>query len=432
MKIIKVFLLVPLGIVMLLQASCDSVTKPSVESAVYTRLDSLYRHRQYFELHDAFDAQKDQLSTVNRLIVQAKLSAVYNRRRFSNSTIDTLFSQHLSAMPDSVRIGLLETESQNSVFLFDYRQALQATRKLLAFDSLLTKSQKDEYEKNRVIYQALSEVPAQITEVRESILPITKDIAGLSRIPVVIGSTKQQAVFDTGANFSVITDELAEKKGLQIVGAPFKVDALSGQEVSARIGICDRLALGNSVLQNVIFLVFPKESLSFPQIHYSIGMIIGFPVINSLEEVQFINGRELHIPGRSSQPENPNMALDFLTPVVKVQQGERALPFTFDTGASSTQLYNRYYRLHKTDIDHAGRRDSVRIGGAGGAKSTRVFITSFSGRIGRKPFRVDSALVFEHPLGTTTKGIYGNIGQDVFSQFDTLTVNFKHMFVQVQ
>ena len=419
------------ALLLLIFQSCNRTEKPENDHQVYKHLDSLYRNKAFFELKDEFNENKAVLSDRDRLIIQAFTHAIFNNREVSNIAIDSVMRYHNASLSDSLKLQLLETKVNNSVFIGRYNDAFEATKAILALSGL-SKEEKEDHENTLKIYDALKSSPGQTAMIAESTLPISKDMAGLSRIPVSISNTEQQAVFDTGANLSVITDSLAMKCGLTTLGETFKVTALTGNEVGSHIALAESLTIGNTTLKNVVFLVFPESSLSFPSIGYQIDLIIGFPVIHALREVSIVNNVSLHIPGASGDYSDTNMALDFLTPIVAVVQDSRTLPFTFDTGASSTQLYKAYFNLHEDAITESGQADSVSLGGAGGAIKTAVYKTTFSAVIAQQPFRVDSAQVFfDHDLKKDI-GIYGNLGQDVFQQFDTLTMNFEKMFLRLK
>ena len=389
-------------------------------------LDSLYVNHQYFQLREQFRRNSPNLSEKDRLLLQAKIHSVFNDPLASNAGIDQLLNKHLTELSATDHIDLLETRINNSLFLFDYNEALQATQVLLS-SGLLEQEEKINAHKNTlIIYKALEQVPKQLARVERSELPITKDAAGLYRIPVQLNSTEEEVVFDTGANFSVITDSLALQSGMEIFGDSFKVKAITGGEVDSKIAIADTVRIGNTVLRNVVFLVFPEESLSFPEADFSIDATLGFPVINALEKIILVRGEEFLITGTSSEPGPQNMALDFLTPIVEVHENGKSLPFSFDTGANSTNLYEDYFQLHKNEIKQQGFRDTLRIGGAGGVVETPVYYHSFSGRIGESFFELKEVPIHEKSM-RDTRGIYGNLGQDIISQFDTLALDFENM-----
>lgn len=411
--------------------SCNNSSDITAEnSEVQQQLDSLFEQHQYFEVRRMLQKKELKLAEKEELLLKAKLHSVFNERKESNKFIDQLLNSFSEELTEEERIELLETQINNSVFLFDYSKALEATKKVLSSDSLPEESRK-EHQNTLIIYETLQQVPPQEVHLEKTELPIVKDIAGLSRIPVDLNSIQQQVVFDTGANFSVITDSLALRSGIEVIGEPFNVKAITGGEVKSRIGIADSLRLGNTILKNVVFLVFPEESLSFPEANYTIDAILGFPVINALEEIMLINGEEFVITGDISRPGPPNLALDFLTPIVEVYEDSTSLPFTFDTGANSTALYRHYFELRKEKVLEKGSPDSLRFGGAGGVIKAPVYYIPFSGQIGESHFQLDSAAVHIEDV-RDYPGIYGNLGQDVLSQFDTLVLDFKEMAFIVQ
>lgn len=423
------FTLVTLSALLILQG-CNNHKKPDTDNQTYDYLDSLYKNKDFFKLKDEFNTNKTLLSNRDRLIMQAFTNTIFNNREASNIAIDSVINYHSSSLSDSLKLQLLETKVNNSVLIGRYNDAFEATNAILALDGL-SDDEKDDHENTLKIYKAIKNSPGQSAAIVESTLPIIKDMAGLSRIPVTVNKLEEQAVFDTGANLSVITDSLAMKCGLTILGETFKVTALTGNEVDSHIALADSLKIGNTILTNVLFLVFPESSLSFPAINYQIDLIIGFPVIHALKEVSIINNASLHIPESTGDYHIKNMALDFLTPIVAIDQNSRSLPFTFDTGAASTQLYKAYFNLHEETIRENGMLDSVSLGGAGGAIKTAIYKTSFAAAIANQPFQVDSADVFfSHDLKKDI-GMYGNLGQDVFQQFDTLTMNFDKMYLKL-
>ena len=126
-----------------------------------------------------------------------------------------------------------------------------------------------------------------------------------------------------------------------------------------------------------------------------------------------------------------NLALDFLTPVVEVIQNGRSLAFSFDTGATTTALYQEYYQLNQEEIHQLGSRDSINLGGAGGAVKIPVYKAPFEGVIGDCGFSLEAASIHLKNR-VENQGIYGNLGQDVLQQFDTLSLDFRNMRIELK
>lgn len=414
----------------LIVLGCGFQERKELRPGLTGRLDSLFSSHQYFELREQLALNKEYLPEKEYLLLSSQLHSVFNRKKASDSLIEALYSEYEKELSREQQLDLLEAKISNRLFLFDYAGALRATGRLLALDSLSAEKQ-ETHRNQQIIFRELENTPPQQISLVESELPITRDMAGLSRIPVSLNSVTQNVVFDTGANFSVITDSLASRSGIQIGEQVFKVTAITGGKVDSRIGVADSLRLGASVLRNVVFLVFPEESLSFNGGKYTIDAILGFPVINALENLQLVQGKSFLFSKAPASEKKENLALDFLTPVVEVLQDGRSLAFTFDTGASTTALYEEYYQLNREAISREGTRDSINLGGAGGAVRIPVYIAPFEGAIGENRFRLDSASIYLQNQ-IENQGIYGNLGQDVLKQFDTLSLDFKNMRIELK
>src|SRR5690606_9511800 len=151
-------------------------------------------------------------------------------------------------------------------------------------------------------------------------------------------------IFDTGANFSTVTESTAQKLKIHIMDTTvIDVGSITGTKVKSKIGVCPEFSMGDILVKNAVFLVMPDEALAIPQIPFQINGIIGFPVIEAMKEVQLTRSGEFIVPSERSADREQNMALSFLTPVIRLDEGN----FTFDSGANSTMLYDNYFKKHK-------------------------------------------------------------------------------------
>lgn len=82
-------------------------------------------------------------------------------------------------------------------------------------------------------------------------------------LPVSINGKEATYWFDTGANFSVMSESEAKRIGLKVreVGGSSLVS--TGARVSFRLAVADQISLGEAVLRNVAFLVFPDDQPPF-------------------------------------------------------------------------------------------------------------------------------------------------------------------------
>ena len=105
--------------------------------------------------------------------------------------------------------------------------------------------------------------------------------------------------------------------------------------------------------------------------------------------------------------------------------GGQKLPFSFDTGASSTDLTERYFRHFR---EHSGswKKGENRSAGAG---VTRAIYMQPELRlaVGTRTAILRCVSIFTQPLGSDLDDLCGNLGQDMVSGFASFTLDFSRM-----
>ncbi|MDF2188974.1 retropepsin-like aspartic protease [Paraflavitalea sp. CAU 1676] len=398
-----------------------------------TPLDSLLERRQYFQLREALnkDHQKD-LPQHRRLYLQAFTHNFFHELESSNAVIDRIFRQYSRQFSDKELGKLLGKRIDNHVKLFQYSAAHQASELLLSkYGHTLNEEDRKDVLNSDIIWKGLVNVPAQRTLVKQDTrIYYLRDRAGLINVPTTFRDSTYDFVFDTGANLSVITESFAAKAGLDVMNVVFKVRAITGIEVDAKLGVARQLKLGNIEVENVVFIVFPDSVLSFAGGAYKINGIIGFPVIEQLQEVRIDKAGFIEVPREAVNKSIRNFGIDELTPVINIGVNSDLLPFTFDTGAQITDLNEPFYLHYKADVEASGKLVDMQQGGAGGyatSKAWRVPATRFM--VGGDTITVPNLNVKTSSANSKDRFYYGNLGQDVMSKFSELVINFKYMYV---
>lgn len=403
-----------------------------LQAADRNPLDSLLAHRHFFELQRQLQSDTyRELPTYKRLYYQAFLHNFFHDLTASNNDIAELMAVHKNRLTD-IQIGnLLMKKVDNHVKLFQYRDAHLTTQLLLhKYRTALSAAEREDVRNSDLIWKGLQDVPPQTTSITsETQIGYRRDLAGLITVPVSFVDSSFYFVFDTGANFSVITESYARKALLHKLNVRFKVRAITGLQVNASLGIADELRLGNIVVKNVVFMIFPDSSLSFARGLYTIKGILGFPVIEQLQEIR-IDKNSLTVPQVAVDRHLRNFGVDELLPVISVGYYSDTLAFTFDTGAQFTFLNEPFYRDYKTLVDTAGYSFEMQIGGAGGVARSKAY------RLAQVPITVagQPALLKEVAVKTSSttpkdKLYYGNLGQDIMNQFKEMVINFRYMYV---
>ncbi|MCR8561853.1 retropepsin-like domain-containing protein [Mucilaginibacter sp. BJC16-A38] len=194
------------------------------------------------------------------------------------------------------------------------------------------------------------------------------------------------------------------------------------------MGIADSLRIGDVLVKNVVFQVMPDSILYIAPIKFQLNIIIGFPVIEQLQEVHIFHNGNMTIPLTPVKSDLHNFALDGLDPVIALKSGNDTLDFHFDSGASSSTLYAAYFQKYKAKIIKSAVKKTVGFGGAGGAQKKEVYILpKFNLAVGNKSVNVDSMSILTKPI-TPGERFYGNIGQDFTNKFNEIIYNFKYMY----
>lgn len=420
----KVFFILLLVVVF---QSCISTGKKEND---FAKINSLLEEKNFFEAKALLNSGENEFSELELLVLEAKLNSAFNRLEDSNTKIDRIFKEFKNETSDSVQKDLLVIQTRNHGKLFSYEKAFNSINVLLAdYENLLSEEEIKEFKNEREIWRALlNQLPQTVTLAQQTVLPIIRDKAQLPNLEVTTQTDTINFIFDTGANLSTVTETTARLLNMEMMEGSIEVGAITGNVIQSKLAVCPSFNLGGITVKNAVFLVFPDTALAFPQINYQINGIIGFPVIEALREIQITKSDQFIVPLKPSKSSFQNLALDFLTPIIQLNEEY----YTFDSGADRTQLYEKYYEKNKSKIDENHVKIDISYGGAGGAIISKGFYISFSPEINGRKVELDSVVLFAGNPKETSKEFYGNIGQDLIKKFDKMTINFEGMFIEFE
>jgi hypothetical protein len=387
-------------------------------------LDSLYRAHDYFTLRDSLSGADT--SAVGAGLYLAAVQRAFNHPLQSNETIDrTLRSDGLS---DTLRFALRKLQMSNFLSQSSYRELDSLGNVILAAPMVSADpATTADIRNNTQLGHALSDVaPLRVTINGASL--IRTDSA--RHVPLRIGDSLRSYVFDTGANLSVLMASEARALGLQIRPAALSVGNTTGGQVSADLAVAPTVRIGNVDYANVVFLVLPDKLLTFSN-GFRIPGILGFPLIEGMGEVQFRRDGSLRIPATAADSGPRNLAMEELRPLTQINYGRDRLTCLLDSGAGESQLGAPYYLTHRAQVARSGIRDSIKLGGAGGASGERILPIY---RVARATIGVgDTSIVLPSLRVQTTRledskdELQCTIGLDVLRSSPAYTLNFKTM-----
>ena len=279
------------------------------------------------------------------------------------------------------------------------------------------------------------QAPMTVTRMTSGRLDLTHDVAGLARVPVRINGQEQDAVIDSGAGFSSLSETAAKRMGVRLLDEAASVASASKEAVATRIGVADKLEFGDAMLSNVVFIVLPDSALTFAGGLYKIDAIMGLPVFVALDRIEMANEAGKYSlyygPKPGTAPGEANLLLVGVEPLVLVNADKANAPLRMfiDTGALYTTLNSKAVKDYPA-LGAAAVNAAARWEGAGGEatdeKAQRVpeLTLVVAGRpITVKDIRMESKVVADR---------HGSIGQDVLKQGHRWALDFENMRFTVE
>jgi predicted aspartyl protease len=359
---------------------------------------------------------------------------LFNESKTSNGNIHLLLNTPRYHCTDSMAAEMLVLHFQNDIRLFQYKSADSVCTLLLSkYSAFLDGETIREIKNTSAIVKALVNIPPQTIE-RQGDFEINykRDLVNLIRIPVTINEETEDFIFDTGANFSCITESQAKEMGIKMLDADFAVTSSSKSALSSKLGVADKLMIGNITFRNVVFIVLPDKSLKFAGGIYKIRGIIGLPVIAQMKQVTITKAGKLLSTEKYSGVHKMNMGLEGNTPFVSVNFYGQDHNYVFDTGAAASVFGNKFYTVYKDSLASA-EEGTAHMGGAGGVQkvSTRVMKHVHYG-FGGMTGILKSITIQQSGVTDVLGQHYGIVGEDIFMQWETMVINFDGMFVEVK
>ena len=238
-------------------------------------------------------------------------------------------------------------------------------------------------------------------------------------------------LFDTGANFSLISDREASRLGMAINEPSGRAGDLAGGSVAARTATAERLTIGATEMRRVTFLVSPASEMPWKELPPGQQGIMGMPIAMALERVQWSFDDSCTVGGSTQKPSSSiagtPIFFERVFVMAQVSVEGKPLHFTLDTGnQTGTQLWPRFGREFSNLVAERGTKSSARLTQIGGAVDhpTTVIPDLVLG-IGDTDVTLANVHLFSPPVGDDSS--YGLLGVDAFANAREVTIDFQAM-----
>ena len=151
------------------------------------------------------------------------------------------------------------------------------------------RKQKPEAEdvKNAVaIYSGMGRVDQSVVKLVSSKVQMLRG-EGNSYLPVAVNKKNASYAFDTGANFSLISESEAKRLGMTLVDAPGQIEDSSGHQLGLHVAIAKDIRIGGLHLRNVAFGVVPDSQPPFDELPQQKRGLIGIPILLAMHTMRW-------------------------------------------------------------------------------------------------------------------------------------------------
>lgn len=395
------------------------------------QLSKSVRENNFFRVKKLLEKAEGKIPTEKFLYFRALSENKFDECESSNRHIATLLNRYKNKLNDSLIVELLDAKVSNHIRLYQYKSAATTCSDILnSYAQHLDSAAATSYQNTLSLFGALAAVsPQEVIITKDETIAAYRNKFNHLMVPVKTSSGTAEFIFDSGAGLSTVSESYAKKMNFTIIENSVNVGSATTINVQSRLAVADSLFVGNILLKNVVFLVLPDKKLSFPQVNLVINGIIGFPVLHQMGEIRMHNEGRITVLLSPRKKDLHNLFLDNLVPIVGAYTGNDTLLFNLDTGAKTTELSKKYYADHKEFVDRVGTKTKKHFGGAGGITAMEIFeLPGFDFTIGNSKAHLTNLPVILAER-SFTKNRDGNLGQDVFTQFGELILNFKYMYV---
>ena len=283
-------------------------------------------------------------------------------------------------------------------------------------------------ENSRAFYESLADVAPQTVEFgEETAVQAEFNPLGTWNVPVEVNGHKGTWIFDTGANWSTVSESEAAEMGLALRETNTYVKGSTGKKNPLRVAIAGDLRFADAHLKNVVFLVLSDKALYVGPLKYQIRGILGIPVLRALGRVSMSAKGVVRIEAKGASAEGePNLFLDGWDLIVDVRHGDRRLEMNLDTGANATSLNPSSRDALKPDEIASLKTERDKTAGAGGVmtRKTQVLPTFRLDILKRTEELTKVTVVGQQPTGDKSYRD-GTLGMDAL--MSGFTLDFRAM-----
>jgi len=408
------------------------------------RIESLLADHQYFQVADELDQLPPDEAQLYRGILA-------NRRNDAKESIKLLepLVDKIAASGDATHEKLLR-----KALAEDYLRDGDLAKAAKAYQALdtrlhgkLSAEEQDELEMPlKMLPLAAADPPMTVDPCEPFQMQVSKNPLGLTDIPVFVDAQPHSWMLDPTAPFNLIARSLARQVGLKISEQTVTIHSLTGKPMQVHVTVIPRFTIGGRLtLHNVTAFVFEDADYAFPQSHYQVQGVLGYPALQALGSVTITADATIEVhSGKEADPKEADpktesaaligahFFLDGDQIIVALGSVGNERMFIVDAGGQQSYLTSRYYDEHSTAF--AGQKTEMFSvpGNPLLAPDPAYVAETVPLDVGGTTVQAHYLEVLTQPLGTAAlDDVYGVLGVDVLDQLHSYTFDYRTMRFRV-
>jgi hypothetical protein len=256
-----------------------------------------------------------------------------------------------------------------------------------------------------------------------------------THLPFAINGKEGAYAFDTGANFSVMSDSEAARLGLEVQQVGTHIGDSSGGNIGLRVAVAKDFVIGGLHLRNVAFAVLPDSQEPFKELPVGNRGLIGIPVLLAMKSFQWEPSGAFTL-GRTTKRRDiasSNLCFDESFPVTQAWFQGQPLELTVDSGAQRTVLGPPFAKDFAFLLKSSGENETHKLTGVAGSSSyDSVLLPSLTMKVGGRDVTLSPAHVLTKISSDTSSWAAGNLGIDLLNQAHVIFFDFNAMTMKLR
>jgi predicted aspartyl protease len=380
----------------------------------------LYEGHRWFALRDA--VAKGDAPALYRAAVEAAFDEIEPAEQDLGQVIDQ--SPHSAEAYEAHQL-LATTFFRHGL----YRKALEQLRAMSS-----EKPEAKDVQNEMAFFTALGKADQSTVRLSPSTLQMRHEDGNLY-LPVEINGRKAVYAFDTGANFSVISEGEASRLGLTVTNVNTSIGDSSGNHLGIRVAVARSLTIGGLQLRNVAFTVLPDAQPPFNELAEEKRGLLGIPILLAMHKFSWSRNGTFTLGGRSQefQLQTANLAFEQSFPVTRAYFQGAGIDMTVDSGAQNTVLSPPFASAFPDVLKSVGKPETHKLTGLGGSATyDSILLPSIDLRVGGHTVTLTNAHVLTKASSDTSEWADGNLGVDLLNQAESVTFDFGCMKLTLQ